>query len=463
MGNGGTGEQGNRITRIGGRQPASTLLNFFATGLLAVAVSLFPCSPVSLVLSAHTESARSERNNSTVVSTATREGRLAVFDDAWETINNRYYDKHFRDVDWDAQRKIFRPLAAEAKNSGELYVVLRRMIGTLNDRHTRIYPPEAKFDWWNPRFVSIGLRLGEVEALPTVVQVERGSAPQRAGILPGDVIESVNSKPSAALIAQSLLDPPLSAGSSKRSRAVAAMLEGAANTPVEISWQGKNGREKSAWFQRYWDQRQLSFRIHRERGKYAIMGMDAFTPAIALEFARAMKEKLRGVRGVILDLRSNGGGEAEAMADIASTFLGAEFSLGEFMDRSAVSYKITTRSRSPLAPELITQIRLPLIVLTSERTASAAEIFVAAVRAARRATIIGTETCGCVLAIRTPHTLPDGGALDVSELDYRTAAGVRLEGQGVKPDQVVTPTRRDLYAGRDRVVASALSHLEASR
>src|SRR5712692_2346739 len=104
MGNRRTGEQDNRVRGIGGHQPGSILLlNFFATGLLAVAVSLFPCSPVPLVLSA-----RAERNNSTVVSTATREGRLAVFDDAWETISSRYYDKHFREVDWDAQRQIFR-------------------------------------------------------------------------------------------------------------------------------------------------------------------------------------------------------------------------------------------------------------------------------------------------------------------------------------------------------------------
>jgi len=33
--------------------------------------------------------------------------------------------------------------------------------------------------------------------------------------------------------------------------------------------------------------------------------------------------------------------------------------------------------------------------------------------------------------------LPDGGLLDVSELDYRTAAGVRLEGHGIKPDEAV--------------------------
>jgi carboxyl-terminal processing protease len=106
---------------------------------------------------------------------------------------------------------------------------------------------------------------------------------------------------------------------------------------------------------------------------------------------------------------------------------------------------------------------LPLIVLTSNRTASAAEIFVAALKSSRRATILGTETCGCVVAIRARHDLPDGGALDVSELDYETPQGRRLEGAGLQPDETVLVARKDLYAGRDRTLLVALDKLDASR
>ena len=109
--------------------------------------------------------------------------------------------------------------------------------------------------------------------------------------------------------------------------------------------------------------------------------------------------------------------------------------------------------------ERIGQTRLPLVVLSSERTSSAAEIFIAALKAAGRATIIGTQTCGCVLAIRTRHNLPDGGLLDVSELDYKTSAGIRLERNGIRPDETVAIERNDLYAGRDRTMESALRQL----
>jgi carboxyl-terminal processing protease len=203
--------------------------------------------------------------------------------------------------------------------------------------------------------------------------------------------------------------------------------------------------------------------MRRERGEYAVIEIDAFTKPIAVTFARSLKQKLARARGLILDLRSNGGGDAEAMSDIASTFLGVGSNLGQFTDRAGTSFTILTHLRSALTPELLEQTKLPLIVLTSERTASAAEIFVEALRLSRRATIMGTETCGCVLAVRTRHLLPDGGLLDVSELDYETAEGHRLEGHGLKPDETVTIERSDLYSGRDRALELALKAIPEIR
>ena len=44
------------------------------------------------------------RDDPAPVSTATVEGRLAVFDDVWETIQARYYDSSFNGIDWQATR-----------------------------------------------------------------------------------------------------------------------------------------------------------------------------------------------------------------------------------------------------------------------------------------------------------------------------------------------------------------------
>jgi C-terminal processing protease CtpA/Prc len=84
---------------------------------------------------------------------------------------------------------------------------------------------------------------------------------------------------------------------------------------------------------------------------------------------------------------------------------------------------------------------------------------VAALKEARRATIIGQNTCGCVLAIRRRHALPDGGELDISEMDYATATGTRLEGAGLMPDEKITLDRADLRARRDRAIERAIELL----
>src|SRR3982750_1623321 len=69
--------------------------------------------------------APSVTRDSASVSTATSEGRLAVFDDVWQTINDPYYKKNSHGVDWPAKRKKFRTKAAEARDELELYAVLR--------------------------------------------------------------------------------------------------------------------------------------------------------------------------------------------------------------------------------------------------------------------------------------------------------------------------------------------------
>jgi carboxyl-terminal processing protease len=329
------------------------------------------------------------------------------------------------------------------------------MIASLNDPHTRVYPPEEKFDWWRPRFVTVGFALAEIAGLPTVIKVDHDSAAQRAGMRAGDVIEIVNDEPVISLLRNRLADLPDSASASARFRVFAKLLDGPAGTYVDLAWRGRDGKRKSARFQRYWQQRELGVRVSREHGEYAVIDLDAFTKPIATTFGRTVREKLKGARGVILDLRSNGGGDAEAMSDIAATFLGIGVDLGQFTDRAGTSFNVFTQATAFLTVNPRQQTKLPLIVLTSERTASAAEILVEALRVSRRATIIGTQTCGCVLAVRNRHLLPDGGLLDVSELDYETPSGHHLEGHGIKPDETVVLQRNDLYARRDRALELA--------
>ena len=390
---------------------------------------------------------------------ATREERLAVFDDVWSTINQRYYDRNFQGLDWQAQRTNNRDLAANAETNRELYSVLRRMIASLNDSHTRVFAPEERFDWWRPRFITIGISVSEVSGAPVVVQVEPDSAPHRAGIRVGDVIETVDAQPALTVIERRLGNPIASSTGASRVRAFSSVLDGVPASTVELTWRTRDDQVKRARFQRYWQQRELGVRM-RMNGGVGVVEMDAFTRSVAEALTGSLRKDLRDARALILDFRRNGGGDAEAMIDVASAFLTSGLNMGQFTDRFGYSYSIATRTKSPFIARVIEQTRVPVIILSSERTSSAAEIFIAVFKSAGRARIIGTETCGCVLAIRQRHTLPDGGILDVSEMDYQTATADRLEKQGIKPDTTVAVERAHLYEKRDRAMEIALTELK---
>lgn len=413
-------------------------------------------SPLAL-----TRVARAIPDDARLVSTATVEGRLAVFDDVWETIQDRYYDPKFHGIDWQAKRTAFRPVAARAGNGQELYDVLRQMIASLRDAHTRVYSPDEKFDWWSPRFVTVGLTVREVQGAPTVIQIEADTAASKTDIRQGDVIVSVDDTPVAQFVAQRMRTLGLVDEGNIRHRVIANLFDGPAGTSVKIGWITRNGKHKSTELQRYWSQRNLGFNNQR-KGKIAILRLDAFTQSVAHEFAKNLPTVVEGAEGIVLDLRGNGGGDAEAMADVASLFLDEGTNLGRFADRSGASFELQTFPNRLWRSSAATPIKLPLVVLTSENTSSAAEILAATLQAKGRAYVIGSGTCGCVLAIRSRHALPDGGVLDVSEYDYKTAGGMRLEGAGIKPDKVTPLTRADIYSRHDRALEHAFESLEKS-
>ncbi|MDQ3012060.1 MAG: hypothetical protein M3X11_15300, partial [Acidobacteriota bacterium] len=98
----------------------------------------------------------------------TREERVRVFEQVWRAINDNYYDKSFRGVDWRQQRELFRSQVELATSGAEFYRVLRQMIGKLGDAHTRIYSPEDGFDRYRPSGLTVGLIVRRIEGQPIV-------------------------------------------------------------------------------------------------------------------------------------------------------------------------------------------------------------------------------------------------------------------------------------------------------
>lgn len=390
---------------------------------------------------------------------ASREQRVRVFDDVWQTIEKRYYDAALNGVDWAAQRDKFRVLALNAANETEFYQILKMMIGTLRDSHTRVFAATEKFDWRNPRVISVGASVREIENRIVFTRVEKDSLAEKSGIKIGDALTSIADASATEILERRLREQPgASTAAVARLRAVAGVFEGAAGSFVRVGFQtAKNKKIRFAVLERQWQSLRASIKSRRE-GSTLIITFDAFTPEIVREFFEILQHESRAARYIILDLRANRGGSAEAMTDIASAFLPPSQSLGKFLERSGeIEIEAVTRRQLLYAASAARAPQTPVIILTSTATASAAEIFTAALKNSNRARTIGTTTCGCVLAVRGQHALPDGGALEISELDFKMPNGARLEGIGVAPDEKIILTHRDLLARRDAALERAFA------
>ncbi|HVG38463.1 MAG TPA: S41 family peptidase [Pyrinomonadaceae bacterium] len=390
--------------------------------------------------------------------TSTREQRLAVFDDVWRSVRDLYYDPRLHRQPWEELGAQLRPAAADAPTHREFYVVLRRLLRHLRDSHTRVYAPDEPTNWPPARPLTTGVAVREVGGQLVIARVERGSAAQRGGIRTGDLLVRIDGREPRALLSR-LLREEVSASLDETAQfqAVARLLDGPRDETVAVTFANRDGRERTVALAR----RELGgadeLKLRRVSDRVWVVEFDAFTPAAATTLIRALRRELRSARAIVLDLRNNGGGEAEAMAEMASAFLPAGISLGSFIDRrQSVFLAPSTRATPLFSPDPLVRFTGPLAILTSEKTASAAEVLIAALKENRRASVIGTRTCGCVLGVRRHHGLADGGTLDLSETDYRTAGGVRLEGAGITPDEIVPLTLRDLRAGHDAPLASAL-------
>lgn len=383
-----------------------------------------------------------------------REERLRVFEQVWRAINDNYYDKSFRGVDWRQQRELFRSQIEMATSGAEFYRVLRQMIGKLGDAHTRIYSPEDGFDRYRPSGLTVGLIVRRIEGKPVVTWVDPDSEAAKFGIRSGFTVSEVDGEPIEKVLQRLRRD----IGESSTSTALELqsfdkLFYGPRDVPVAATFVDGEGQQKSVSLVRRFTEFQRRVTARQLPYKIGYIELTGFGPEIERDFELAMQQ-MQGTRGLILDLRNNGGGFVTTVAQIASYFFPEETDLGEFITR----YGRSTRRRTQ---RLRSIYREPLIVLVSSRSASGSEIFAAAMQERKRASIVGTNptTCGCLLGVSRTLKLSDGGKLNISDTDYRTAQGRRIEGLGVKPDQQIELKIADLIAGRDRTLEESVDSL----
>lgn len=155
-----------------------------------------------------------------------------------------------------------------------------------------------------------------------------------------------------------------------------------------------------------------------------------FSERTGAELAEALANIQRqNAKGLILDLRSNPGGLLTAAIEVSDQFL-SDGPIVHIVGREAREKQ--TYSAQPA----VTDVKLPMVVLIDEWSASASEIVSGALQDRGVAELIGKTTFGKGL-VQAVIPLQDGSALTLTTARYQTAGGRDINKEGVKPDVVV--------------------------
>lgn len=393
--------------------------------------------------------------------------RLAVFDQVWSLIRDKYYDPAFNGVDWDAVRDRYRPRVASAADDDAFLALLRAMTGELRDAHTRVLSARQARDRRERQITSTGLVLFEVEGRPVVFEVRPDSPAADAGLTRGMLVLSVNGVPVEDALAR--LRAEVGPSSSERAALALAYLRliaGRPEEPLRLELAGPDGSRRSVSLPRRALDARPRFEARRLDSGPLYVRFDRFRSPVARLLRAALREHA-GASGLILDLRSNAGGDGKEGARTVAPLL----------DRPTLLARLRTRTgRAPSA--LLGLVRLPLelmageeggqlfagpvVILVNQGTGSTSEVIAASLHEAGRARVVGTRSCGCALGVLRHRGLADGSELHISEVGLVTAGGRRIEGEGVAPDVAVELSLADLQQGRDPVLAAAERLLRSS-
>ena len=201
----------------------------------------------------------------------------------------------------------------------------------------------------------------------------------------------------------------------------------------------------------------VSYRMIGENGYIKITGFDATTPD---DFKAAVSDlQSQGATGLIFDVRNNPGGLLDGVAKVHDNLLpeGDIVSVTDSKGNTEVLYESDENS-----------VDMPMVVLVDGNTASAAELFSAALRDYNKAELVGVNTFGKGI-MQTAYSLSDGSAINLTTHYYNPPSGVNFHGVGLKPDYEVnlTPDQQlslsELSDEEDAQLQKAISVLDAKK
>ena len=293
---------------------------------------------------------------------------------------------------------------------------IKGYIEGLDDPYTEYISKEDMEDYMADamgNFVGIGIYMVQDTNTNRIMVLSpiKGSPAEKAGILPGDLIISVDGVEYTA--------EDMTVASSK--------IKGEEGTNVKIEVLRKTETKT-------FELKRENIKVNPVEGKVlqdniGYIQFSSFDEETGEEF-RTKFEGLQkqGIKSLIIDLRNNGGGIVDEALKIADFALDKDAVILYEVDKKN-NEKVEKSRNNPI-------INMPIIILTNENTASSSEILAGALKDHRKAKIVGTKTYGKGV-IQQLLTLPDGSGLKITSEEYLTPNRTKINEIGIEPDEKV--------------------------
>ncbi len=313
---------------------------------------------------------------------------------------------------------------------------IRGLVDAIGDPYTTFLTPEEHQEFRDAlqgELEGIGAELTMREGKIVVVAPLRNSPAERAGLLPDDIITAVDGE---NVDGKGLSDVVHRIRGPKGSEVALSLLR--KETALTIHIKREDIHVPSVEYELK----------NTKRGFIAYVAINQFGDSTVKEVtASIVSAKKSDVKGLILDVRHNGGGYLDGAVALSSLFLreGKVVSVKGRGDSLSHHY-VTGR---PSLPDL------PIVILVNQGSASAAEILAGALQDHKRATVMGTKSFGKG-TVQEVIDLPEGSSLRLTTAHWLLPSGRNLAHEGITPDIVVDRTPEDIAAEKDPQIDAAL-------
>ncbi|HEY1085180.1 MAG TPA: S41 family peptidase [Candidatus Saccharimonadales bacterium] len=275
----------------------------------------------------------------------------------------------------------------------------------------------------------IGAEIGVRNDTPTIIRVLPGNPAEKAGLQKSDVLVSVNGEKTKDWTAEK----------------AALAIRGEEGTTVKIVVL-RDKKELTFDVKRaIVNNPSVQSRVANGIGILTITRFDGQTGALARKAAESFVTAK--VKGIILDLRGDGGGYIDGAVGVASLWIKD----GEVVVSQRKNGQTIDESKAEGKPLLA---GMKTVVLIDEGSASASEIVAGALKDRAGATFVGQKSFGKG-SVQQLISLPDNAQLKVTISRWYTPGGTNIDAKGFKPDVDVKLTKEDINSGKDPQLEAA--------